>query len=48
MYDLIYEDELYPNHPDQIVESQDEYRERLFREYEFDCDRIVNTHYRPL
>merc|ERR1711909_268172 len=27
---------------------EDEYRERLFREYEFDCDRIVNTHYRPL
>ena len=27
VYDLLYEDELYPNHPGQKVESQDEYRE---------------------
>jgi len=47
VYDLVYEDELYPNHPGQILESQDDYRERLYREYEFDCDRIVNTHYLP-
>jgi len=48
VYDLLYEDELYPNHPGQIHESQHEYRERLKREYEFECERIQNTHYLPL
>ena len=48
MYDLVYADEIYPNHPGQTHESQHEYRERLKREYEFDCERIVNTRYDAL
>ena len=45
LYDLIYADEIYPNHPGQSYESRDEYRERLKREYEFECERIMNTNY---
>ena len=48
VYDLVYADEIYPHHPGQAHESQHEYRERLMREYEFDCERIVNTRYEPL
>ena len=48
LYDLVYADEIYPNHPSQSHETQHEYRERLKREYEFECEQICKKHYQPL